>query len=409
MVTRRAVLAMGAAFALVGCGGAGTRPAATQAVEQSLPMAPNAGWDAWVASFRPNALNRGISAATFDAAFAGAGFIPGVVERDRNQTEVTRTLEDYLALTANADRVAEGRAKLATYGTVLGQMAAQFGVEAHVVTAIWGVETRFGARRGAIPVISALSTLAFDGRRGEFFTSQLLAALSILQNGDISAARMTGSWAGAMGHTQFIPTSYLAYAVDFTGDGRRDVWADDPTDALASAAAYLANAGWRSGQPWGAEVRLPSGFNTGLVGSSRSGADWAGLGVMAAAGGALFDGSGTLILPQGGAGPAFLTYRNFGVIGRYNNAQTYQIAVGHLSDRLRGGGPLQGAFPADAQGLSLADRQALQQRLTAAGHDTQGTDGVIGRNTMAAISAYEAANGLPVTGTPTRALLDRLR
>jgi hypothetical protein len=223
---------------------------------------------------------------------------------------------------------------------------------------------------------------------------------------------MTGSWAGAMGHTQFIPTSYLEFAVDFRGDGRRDIWADDPTDALASTAAYLMRSGWQSGRPWGLEVRLPAGFNAGLAGrgSARSVAEWSALGVRTAEGGALPDhGAGSVLIPQGPSGPAFLVFRNFSAILRYNNAENYAIGVGHLADRLRGGGPIRGSFPPDAAGMSKADRQELQRLLTRAGYDTEGSDGVIGPKTRAAISAYERAAGLPVTGEPTLALLARLR
>jgi len=240
----------------------------------------------------------------------------------------------------------------------------------------------------------------------------LIAALRILQNGDITPDRMTGSWAGAMGHTQFIPTSYLGFAVDFTGDGRRDIWSDDPTDALASAAAYLSKSGWQRGQPWGMEVRLPSGFATGQTGrgKGRATADWAAQGVTRAGGAALPEsGSGSIIIPAGPSGPAFLLFQNFNVILRYNNAENYAIGVGHLSDRLRGGPPVRGEFPPDKQGMTIADRQELQRRLTAKGFDTEGTDGVIGKKTRAAISGYQGAQGLPVTGEPTLVLLNRLR
>ncbi len=219
-----------------------------------------------------------------------------------------------------------------------------------------------------MPVISATSTLAFDGRRGAFFEGQLLAALRILQNGDIPPARMTGSWAGAMGHTQFIPTSYLHFAVDFTGDGRRDIWSDDPADALASTAAYLQRNGWQAGLSWGGES--PSGS----------------------------------LQPQAG-GPRFATTANFRVIKRYNNSDAYAIGVGHLSDRIAGAGPLRASFPPDANGLTKADRIRLQQRLTALGHDTQGADGVLGAGSEAAIRAFQTSRGLPVTGRPSPDLL----
>ncbi len=416
--TRRGVIGRLAGVALAGVlpgcmatGGPGVARSGTRPPEAAMPSVPNAGFDAWVEGFRSRAAARGIAPATLDRAFRGVGFLPGVVERDRNQTEFTRTVEDYLSIAASDERVAKGRAALARHAAVLAQIEARFGVEARVVTAVWGLESFYGERRGSVPVISALATLAYDGRRGAFFESQLTAALRILQNGDISADRMTGSWAGAMGHTQFIPTSYLAYAVDFTGDGRRDIWSDDPTDALASAAAYLSRSGWTRGQPWGLEVEVPAGY-AGPVGrgAARGVADWRAAGLRAAGGGAIPDhGAASLIRPAGPGGPGFLLFRNFGVILRYNNSENYALGVGHLSDRIAGGGPIRGRFPPDALGMTKADRQELQTRLTAAGFDTEGADGVIGTRTRAAISGYEARVGLPVTGEPSMAVLERLR
>jgi len=402
------------ALALSACnGGAQTRPVSRPfAAGPAMQPVANAGFDTWLAGFRGRATTKGISSATLARALPGAGFLPGVVERDRNQTEFTRTLQDYLAIAASDERLGKGRAALARHGATLARIEARYGVDAHVVTAVWGLESFFGERRGDIPVISALATLAYDGRRGAFFESQLIAALKILQAGDITPERMTGSWAGAMGHTQFIPTSYLLYAVDFTGDGRRDIWSEDPTDALASAAAYLAKSGWTRGQPWGVEVRLPPGFNTALAGrkSTRSPADWAAMGVRNMAGGTVPNhGAASIVIPSGPSGPAFMTFRNFTVITRYNNSENYVIGVGHLSDRLIGRPAVQGNFPPDKAGMTIADRQDLQRRLTAAGFDTEGSDGVIGPKTRAAISAYEARAGLPVTGEPSLDLLRRLR
>ena len=380
--------------------------------ETEMRAVPNAGFDAWVAGFRPRAAAKGISAGTLDMAFRSAGYLPGVIEKDRNQTEFARSLEDYLAIAASDERVAKGRAALRTQGPVLSAVAARYGVEPHVVAAVWGMESFYGERRGNVPVVSALATLAYEGRRGPFFEQQLIAALKILQRGDVTPAAMTGSWAGAMGHTQFIPTSFLAYAVDFNGDGRRDIWSDDPTDALASTAAYLARAGWVRGQPWGVEVVLPAGFAAGQAGrgTTRSTAAWAALGVRDVNGRTVPDhGAASILIPAGLSGPAFMVFRNFGVIARYNNAESYVIGVGHLSDRLNGGPPVQGRFPPDAQGMSIADRQELQRRLTAAGFDTGGSDGVIGGRTTAAISAWQGQAGLPVTGTPSLEMLARLR
>ena len=337
-----------------------------------LRPVPNAAYDAWVTSFQGRAAAQGISQSTLAAAFRGTGYLPGVVTRDRNQTEFSRSLEDYLAIATSEERVAKGRAAFARHRGTLNALEDRYGVDAKIICAIWGLESFYGERRGEVPVISATSTLAFDGRRGRFFEQQLIAALRIIQNGDIPASRMTGSWAGAMGHTQFIPTSFLQFAVDYTGDGRRDIWSDDPSDALASAAAYLQRNGWQRGVSWGSE--------------SSNGS----------------------LQPQPG-GPRFATTANFRVIKRYNNSDAYAIGVGHLSDRIGGAGPLRTAFPPDANGLTKADRITLQQRLTARGFDTQGADGVIGSNTESAIRAYQASRGLPVTGTPSQALLQSLR
>lgn len=410
-ITRRTASLGLLASALASCSSSvGSSPA--KASDVQFRAVPNAGFDDWVTRFRSRAAARGIAARTYDNAFAQAGFLPDVIERDRNQTEFTRTTEDYLAIAASDERIAQGRVAMAQNAATLAAIEARFGVDAPVVAAVWGLESFYGTRRGNVPVISALATLAYDGRRGTFFEQQLIAALKILQNGDVSPAGMTGSWAGAMGHTQFIPTSYLAYAVDFRGDGRRDIWSDDPTDALASTAAYLAKSGWQRGQPWGIEVQLPSGFDSGLAGrgKGRSPTGWADLGVRGSSGGALpSHGTGSVLLPAGANGPAFMIYQNFNVILRYNNAENYAIGVGHLSDRLTGGAAVRGAFPPDAAGMRIADRQALQRKLTAAGFDTDGSDGVIGTKTRAAISAYQASRGIAVTGEPTLELLAAMK
>lgn len=359
---------------LAACTGGGVP---SSAPASRMRPVPNTGWDAWVTNFKGRAVSQGISQTTIDRAFVGAGYLPDVIERDRNQVEFKRSLEDYLAIAASDERISTGQQMLQRYGPVLSQIESQYGVDKEVVVAVWGLESRYGERRGDVPVVSALSTLAYDGRRGQFFESQLVAAMKILQNGDTTPANMTGSWAGAMGHTQFIPTSYLAYAVDFTGDGRRDIWSDDPTDSLASTAAYLSRAGWVRGQPWGGEAGTVSGTPVAVL------------------------------QPQT-PGPRIAVFRNFQVIKRYNNSDSYAIGVGHLSDRIAGGAPFRASFGPDATGLTLEDRKDLQRRLTSAGYDTQGADGVIGKNSEAAINAYQRANGLPVTGDPSVTLLRQL-
>ena len=375
VVSRRVALLGVAAFGLSGCGRRAS-VAASPRVPDDLQPVRNANYDAWVRGFRARAANQGISQSTLDAGFRGAGYLPGVVKRDRNQTEFNRTLEDYLAIAASDERVTKGRAAFARHRGTLSAIEAKYGVPAQIVAAIWGLESFFGERRGDVSVVAATSTLAFDGRRGQFFEEQLIAALRILQSGDISAQDLKGSWAGAMGHTQFIPTSYQAFAVDFTGDGRRDIWSDDPSDALASTAAYLAKNGWKSGLRWGGEV-----------GNGAPG--------------------GTIIQPQVG-GPRFAVTANFRAIKRYNNSDAYAIGVGHLSDRIAGGGPIRASFPPDQYGMQKADREQLQRRLTARGFDTDGTDGVIGPNSRTAIANYQRSIGQAATGDPSMELLRSL-
>ena len=370
-ITRRTFALTLGAFGLSACRGTiaqtTSRSKSTGLAPDMRPQ-PNAGYDAWVASFKNRASGYGLSSATIAAGFRGTGYLPGVVKRDRNQTEFKRWLEDYLSIAASDERVSKGRAAFARHRSTLNALETKYGVDATIICAIWGLESQFGERKGNIPVISSTSTLAFDGRRGAFFEKQLVAALKIIQNGDITADRLLGSWAGAMGHTQFMPTSYAGFAVDFTGDGRRDIWSADPSDALASTAAYLQRNGWSRGVRWGAESS-----------------------------------SGTL-QPQPG-GPKFSTTGNFRTIKRYNNSDAYAIGIGHLSDRIGGAGPLRGSFPPDEFGLTKNDRIALQKRLTSRGFDTVGADGILGKKSRAAISDYQRSKGLEVTGRPSQALL----
>jgi lytic murein transglycosylase len=396
------------ALALASCGGGGIPPGLQSEAQQTVNpfvTVSNPAYDAWVASFLPRAQAAGIPEATLQAAFAQAGFIPEVIERDRNQAEFSRTLQDYLLSAVSDSRVENGQAALRTHGNALASIEAAYGVDREVVAAIWGMESSYGTRKGDVPVISALSTLAFEGRRAQFFESQLISALRILAAGDTTPQALKGSWAGAMGHTQFIPTSFEAYAVDFTGDGRRDIWSDDPSDALASTAAYLAGHGWRRGEPWGVQVIAPEGVG----GGTRPASEWAAAGLRDVNGHPPPDyGSATLIRPEGAAGAAFLTYRNFNVIKRYNNADSYAIGVGHLSDRLKGRAPLQGIF-SNERPLSQPERVELQQRLTALGFDTGGTDGSVGPRTIQAIRQFQTSRGLPPTGFAAPSVLAALR
>ena len=411
-MTRRGLGLGGLAMAmLAGCGGGPlVRGGPSGERDPGLRPQPNADYDAWVVAFRGRAQAAGITRSTLDSAFAGAGFLPGVVERDRNQTEFTRTLEDYLAIVAPEEKVQFGRGQVATQRNVLARVEDTYGVPPEVIGALWGMESYFGTRRGTINVFSATSTLAWEGRRGTFFEAQLMSALRLLQAGDARASEMVGSWAGTMGHTQMMPDVYETYAVDFDGDGRRHIWGDDPADALASTARFLERRGWRRGQPWGLEVIVPAGYSgpTGR-GSDRPVSSWRAAGIVPARGGALPEaGEAALLIPEGPGTPAFLVYHNFEVIRRYNPSTNYALALGYLSGRLAGGGPLVGEFGPDANGLTLEDRKSIQTGLSRRGYDAGTADGVVGDRTEAAISAWQRDQGLPVTGEPSRALLASL-
>ncbi len=366
---------------------------------------------AWIAGFRPRAERAGISPATLNRAFADVRYNAEVVRLDGRQSEFTKTVWQYLESAVSPSRIENGRAMLARYASTLDAIEAQYGVDKEIVVAVWGMESNYGANRGNFHLIESLTTLAYHGRRASFFEAQLIDALKIVQAGDVTPANMTGSWAGAMGHTQFMPSSFLGYAVDFNGDGRRDIWSDDPTDALASTAAYLARSGWQPGGIWGMEVVLPQGFDYSRIGKSTrmAAASWAAQGVRSADGRALPQGDASILLPGGAKGAAFMIFQNFRAIERYNAADSYVIGVGHLADRLKGLGPIRN-IPSDAEApLSRSQTQELQERLTRRGFDTQGTDGRVGPNTVAAITAYQRSAGLIPDGYASASLLARLR
>jgi len=370
------------------------------------------GFAEWTRAFHARARAAGISQATLDRAFAGVTVNQRALERDRNQAEFSRALWDYLDSAVSQTRVANGRSAFATHRDVLQRIERRYGVEAEVVVAIWGLESAYGAMRGDTDIIAAMATLAYDGRRRDFFEEQLIAALQIIEAGDVGPRQMTGSWAGAMGHTQFMPNSYLAHAVDFDGDGRRDIWSDDPVDALASAANYLRHHGWTAGQPWGVEVTLPQGFDFSLTGerTKRGAAFWHGQGVRLADGGRVPDhGEASILLPAGHRGVALMIFDNFHVIERYNPADAYVIAVGHLSDRITGGDPFRGSWPREDRTLSRDEREELQRRLVAAGFHRYNVDGIIGPQTIDSVRRFQASVGSVPDGYASLRVLEQLR
>lgn len=362
---------------------------------------------AWVAAFRVHAAAQGIDEATLQAALGSVHYRPDVVERDRAQPEFTRAVWDYLDRAVSDARIARGREQAPQAEAA----AVRFGVPAPVLVAIWGIESDYGRFSGDIPAFDALATLGFDGRREAWARSELLAALKIIRAGDVAPERLLGSWAGAIGQNQLLPSNFLAYAVDGDGDGRRDLWGS-AADVTASTANMLARAGWRSAEPWGLEVRLPEGFDlTRADGTQRQDSSaWAAEGVRAVDGGALPAlADASIQLPAGARGPAFLTGANFRALLRYNNATSYALAVGLLAQRIAGGPGVQAAWPRDLAPLSRSQVKALQEALNARGFDSGTADGVLGPATRAALRRWQQSAGLAADGFATVELLQRLQ
>ncbi|MGY6549855.1 MAG: lytic murein transglycosylase [Roseinatronobacter sp.] len=409
----RRIILTSLCLGLAGCMGAQSeitpRPDPQADARPMVEVARTGNFSDWMTAFEQRAQAAGIEPRTLARVRPHVTYLPGTITLDRQQSEFGARVWDYMDSAVTAGRISQGQAEMRRHGPLLAQIEQRFGVPPEIVVAIWGIESSFGAARGRVSTLSTLATLAKDGRRGAFFEGQLLDALRIVQAGDIAPQAMIGSWAGAFGHTQFMPSSFLAYAVDITGDGRRDVWGPDPSDALASAAHYLARRGWVRGQPWAVEVQLPQGFDVGRTGQWRATETWAREGVHLAAGsGRLPPGQARLILPGGQRGPAFLAFRNYDVLKEYNISDAYVLALGHLSDRLRGAGPLRRDWPRGDRALTLSERVALQQRLVALGHDTAGIDGRVGPATVAAVQRWQQANGLPADGYINAELLARI-
>ena len=387
---------------------AATTPAAAQAA--GLPADDTAlqqGFARWVATFMDSARAAGIDDATLHLAFDDAHYVSRAVSSDRAQPEFTRTTWDYVDLIVSPNRVQRGQGKLAEVRAALDAATAQYGVPQATIVAIWGMESDYGANYGDIPTIDALATLGFEGRREAWAKQQLVAALKILQSGDIDRAHMIGSWAGAMGQTQFIPSAFLQFAVDADGDGKRDIWGSMP-DVTASTANFLARSGWQPGQPWGVEVKLPDGFDAGRAddGVRQDSAHWAAEGVQAVDGSALPDlPDGAIFQPAGVRGPAFLVGANFRTLLRYNNSTSYALAVSLLAQRIAGGPGVQGAWPRELQPLSRDQLKALQAALNDKGFGAGAADGQVGPTTRQALRNWQRSQGLPADGFPT---LDQL-
>lgn len=365
----------------------------------------------WVATFRRQAQAEGIDAVTLASAFDDVSYQPRVIELDRAQPEFTRQVWEYLDSAVSERRVAQGRARLAEHRPAIEAASKRYGVPAEILVAIWGIESNYGANFGNFSTIDALATLGYDGRRPEFARSELMAALRILQRGDIDRERMRGSWAGAMGHTQFMPSSFEAYARDGDDDGRRDIWESLP-DVMASTAHYLAEAGWRRDEPWGTEVVLPDGFDYAQaeLANRQSSQAWAAQGVRPVRGEALpaLD-DAAVITPAGARGPAFLVGHNFRMIMRYNASTSYALAVALLAERIAGQPGLSAEWPRTEPALSRAQVRELQELLNAEGFVVGVPDGVIGPNTRRGLREFQQAQGVTPDGFATLGLLRRLR
>ncbi len=367
-------------------------------------------------NLRSQAIASGVTGLTYDRYTQNLTPDYSVIEKLNYQPEFSTPIWDYLSGLVDEERVQLGQQKLAQHREVLNRVAATYGVPAETVVAVWGVESNFGNISGSYPLLQALGTLSCEGRRQSFFRGEFFTTMRILQRGDLTEQQMKGSWAGAFGHTQFMPSTYEELAVDFDGDGRRDL-VSSTSDALASTANFLKKRGWQTGMPWGFEVRIPDDMS--IVGESRrnkkSLSSWMSRGVVRADGSALIQGNlssssaAGLMAPAGANGPVFLVFKNFDAIYSYNAAESYALAIAHLSDRLQGNGGFSKAWPTDDAGTSRAERREIQQFLLNKGYDIGTVDGLIGDKSRQAIRQEQIRLGLSPTGRAGQQILAAFR
>lgn len=383
------------------------------AVADDAAVAPGpAGFDACMTRLQAAAVDGGISASTLEQTLAKVQPVERVIAADRQQPEFFYTFWHYLDGRVTDTRVERGRALYRKHYALLHRIYLKYGVRPEYLVAFWGMETNYGSYFGSVPVLDALATLACDQRRSAMFTREFVNALSIHETGAMDLTRVHGSWAGAMGHTQFLPSTYLGHAVDYDRDGRRDVFGS-LADAFASSANYLSAIGWKGEQRWGREVLVPFKFDWSLAGieTKRTVSEWRALGLRDAFGRALpeSDIEGSLLLPMGHKGPAFLVYNNFHVIMEWNASQSYALAVGYLADRIAGMGRLTAERPDHVRLLSTAEVSEIQGLLNQLGYESGEPDGVVGRQTRSATRAFQSFAGLPADGYPDVRLLETLR
>ena len=393
----------------------------TSTTSASLPIStttfsPQNNFQQCIANLRSQAINSGVSAASYDGYTQNLTPDYSVIDKLNYQPEFSTPIWDYLSGLVDEERVQAGRQKLAQHREVLNRVAATYGVPAETVVAVWGVESNFGDISGSYPLLQALGTLSCEGRRQSYFRGEFFTTMRILQRGDLTEQQMKGSWAGAFGHTQFMPSTYEELAVDFDGDGRRDL-VSSTADALASTANFLKKRGWQSGMPWGFEVRVPENMSISGEGrrNKKSLSSWVDRGLLRVDGSALIQGnlSGNsaagLMAPAGANGPVFLVFKNFDAIYSYNAAESYALAIAHLSDRLQGKGPIVTAWPTDDAGTSRVERREIQQFLLNRGYDIGAVDGLIGDKTRQAIRQEQNRLGLSPTGRAGQQILRAFR
>ena len=367
-------------------------------------------------NLRGQAISAGVSASTYDRYTQNLVPDYSVIEKLNFQPEFSTPIWDYLSGLVDDERVEVGQQKIQQHRDVLNRVSQAYGVPAETVVAVWGVESNFGNISGKYPLLQALGTLSCEGRRQNYFRGEFFAAMRILQRGDLTEDQLKGSWAGAFGHTQFMPSTYEELAVDFDGDGRRDL-VSSTTDALASTANFLKKRGWQTGQPWGFEVQVPNGMSINGEGrrNKKALSTWVEKGVTRIDGSPLIQGNlldssqAGLMAPAGANGPLFLVFKNFDAIYSYNAAESYALAIAHLSDRLQGKGPFVQTWPTDDAGTSRAERREIQNYLLSQGYDIGEADGLIGDKTRKAIQQEQIRLGLQPTGRAGQQILQALR
>lgn len=389
-------------------------PEARFTTPEAVTKGEQAEFQDFLDQFRREALSRGYSAQLLDSVLSGVDSPdPVVIERSRTQPEFVSPVWEYLNSALSDSRINTGTERLSARAGLFDALERRYKVDRETLTAVWGLESAFGAIQGDYDLFRSLLTLAWEGWREDFVTEQLYAAMDILRDGEARRGQLKGSWAGAMGQTQFIPTTYRVHAVDYDGDGLKDIWTSEG-DALGSAAHYLANSGWDFGQPWGEEIRLTDSFDWAYFNEdSRPVSEWSALGVKPADNepwsAAELAMTGRLVLPAGSEGPGFLVFENFDTIMRYNNSTSYALAVGLLSDVYAGRGGLIQDWPSEGRPLRRVEVVELQEMLTQLGHDTGEPDGMVGPNTRSAVRAYQRAQEMTPDGYVNSELLDQVR